>query len=161
MRIFSIILLFFLTACSHSPNTSKQDNYTVNDVDFNIEFGKIIAVDGFYEIRPDAFDIELENGEEVFQISQNIEEKFGVRIENINQKEYKLGYYIGFFAEDKNEYVVFSQGGYWLIAPPNNPSYEAFLWENDKKFAPGYYKFVVIVDNEEVLNVIHFRVKAS
>lgn len=162
MRVYLITLvLIFLTACSNNPNTVKRNPSEVNDTAFKIEFGKIVEVGDFYEIRPDTLDIEFEDGYKIFQIPKNIEGKFGVRIENINKNKYNLAYSITVFDENTNEYVEFSQGGYWFISPPNNPDYEAFLWENDKHFTPGYYKFVVMVDKEKILKVINFRVKES
>lgn len=162
MRVSIITLvLVFLAAYSHSPNMGKRNSSEINDNTFKIDFGKIIEVSDFYEIRADAFDIEMEDGYKVFQIDQNRAEKFGVRIENTNEKDYNLAYFIGVFDDNKKEYVEFSQGGYWFISPPNNPDYEAFLWENKKRFTPGYYKFVVMVENHKVLKVINFKIKEA
>ncbi|KPZ72682.1 MULTISPECIES: DUF3859 domain-containing protein [Shewanella] len=162
MRVYLITLvLIFLAACSNNPNVGKRSPSEINDAAFKIEFGKIIEVGGFYEMRPDALDFEFEDGYKIYQIPKNIEEKFGIRIENINKKKYNLAFFIGVLDESTNEYVEFSQGGYWFISPPNNPDYEAFLWENDKRFTPGDYKFVVMIDKEKVLKVVNFKIIES
>jgi len=143
MKYFLVIIyVFLLSACSSKPVLEEQNK-------FLIEFGRIVEVGEFYEIRPNIFTFISRNGK--------LLSKFGVRIENLARFDYELAYVIAKYHDQKADYEIFARGCCWSIKPPINTNYEAFIWEEDVEFLPGSYKFAVFV-NGEVIEMIDFKV---
>lgn len=139
MKKFVIaILLVVLSGCAGAPKKPAEN-------DFKIDFGKIIEVGGYYQIEKQANEFQISTGQS--------EGKFGVRIENLARNPYDLAFYISRLDKASNQQTLVDRGGYWKIAPPNNPDYEAFLWESDKTYQIGSYIFVVLVAGEAVKTI--------
>lgn len=126
-----VLLILFISACTSNSKLDVQNK-------FKVEFGNIVEVGEFYEIRP---------YKGPFLIKEGIpSKKFGVRVENLERLSYNLGFYIDKFNENTDSYSEFTNGGYWEIKPPVNPDYEAFIWEDEKPYSVGRYRFRVVVD---------------
>ncbi|WP_282110724.1 hypothetical protein [Shewanella algicola] len=135
------LFILFLSACTTMPKPQVENN-------FKVEFGLIIEADGAYAINPN-LKILSKDGIPLNQ--------FGARVENLEKSSYSLGYYIFKFNNTTQTYEEFAVDGYWLIKPPSNSDYEAILFEDKKRFFPGAYQFVIIVE-EEILQAIEFEV---
>lgn len=138
------LFILFLSACATIPKQQVEKG-------FKVEFGYITDVDEAYVISPNLKIISKDG------VPLN---RFGVRVENIDKVSYSLGYYIFKFNSVTESYEKFAAEGYWIIKPPMNLEYEAFLFEDKKPFFPGAYQFVVIVE-EQILQAIAFEVVDS
>ena len=141
-KIIIVILTLLLSACASISPPQKAN-------EFIIEFGHIVEVGEFFEIRPHQGDIYVEPGDST--------PKFGVRIENLSKVDFTLAFYIERFNEDSSSFETFTQGGYWNITAPKHEQHEAFIWERDKVYSPGKYKFGVIADSKTI-RIIEFNI---
>ena len=136
-------LILFLSSCSSIYESKEGDR-------FKIEFGNIIEVGKNIEIRSNQLKVIIKDGAPL--------NRFGVRIQNLEKKAYDTAFDILRFNEETQNYDAFAVGGYWLIKPPANPEYEAFLSADGNEYLPGKYKFVVVVGEGEVIEIIEFVV---
>ncbi len=141
-KLLVVFYILILSACLSKPVLEVHNK-------FLIEFGHIVEVGEFYEIRPNMFSFYTQNGK--------LLNKFGVRIENLARLDYELAYVIAKYQDETGGYEIFARGCCWSIKPPTNSNYEAFIWEEDAPFFPGNYKFAVFVNNE-IVEMIDFEV---
>ena len=139
------MLAVFLSACTLKPQLEVEHR-------FKVEFGYIVEAGEFYEIRPNEGEIYIKEGVPT--------QKFGVRIENRARLDYDLAFYIEKYNKNTLSFEEFTKSGYWTIKPPTNPDYEAFLWEDEKPYFPGKYRFGIVADGNTI-RVIDFIVTES
>ncbi|MEZ9235020.1 hypothetical protein [Shewanella sp. 10N.286.52.A9] len=141
-KLILAVFAVLLSACTSKPALEVENR-------FKVDFGNIVEAGEFYEIRPNKLEVFVKEGVPTL--------KFGVRVENLARLDYELAFYIEKYNSTTLSFEEFTKGGYWVIKPPTNPDYEAFLWEDEKRYSLGKYRFVVVVEGTTV-RVIEFSV---
>lgn len=141
-KLILTVFVVLLSACTSKSVLEVEDR-------FKIDFGNIVEVGEFYEIRSNKFQVFVKEGIPT--------SKFGVRVENLARLNYELAFYIEKYNNTTQSFEEFTKDGYWMIKPPSNPDYEAFLWEDQKRYNPGQYRFGVVVKGT-IERVIEFTV---